>query len=126
MPSPPKIVIVDKSELARNIYFILLSPLGAPLIIKRRFEEAKPHFYRHENVKLAIFNTNIFGKQFDEITKRISDEEPLRNMEKIFLCKDSPIEAGCKGILSRIANSTILTRPFHPDEFTALVKKLLS
>lgn len=120
-----RIVIADRSELAENIYRLLLSPLGVTLICRHRFEEARPHFFRRESVKLAIFNSNIFGKKFQEIVKSILEDEPLRNVKKIFICKETPAESEWHDRLSKLVNSKIIRRPFHPDEFLALTRRIV-
>ena len=121
----PRIVIADRSELAANIYRLLLEQLAANVVVRRRFEEARPHFFRREHVRLAIFNSNIFGKKFAEILKRIIEDEPLRKVSKIFLCRDNPAEAPWLDRLGALPNAQAIVRPFHPDEFSALVEKLL-
>ena len=120
-----RIIIADRSELAGNMYKLLLDSLGANLIIRKRFEEARPHFFRREKTDLGIFNSNIFGKKFEEIYRRMGEAEPIANTPKIFLCKDNIAEAKMRDRLSRVDNSSIMVRPFHPDDFFKLVGKLL-
>jgi hypothetical protein len=121
-----RIIIVDRSELAANMWKLLLSPFYASLIIRKRFEEARPHFFRREGVDLAIFSSNIFGKKFDEIFARLSADQPVAKAHKVFVCKEAegPSDAGAK--LAKLANSTVVRRPFHPDEFFHVVDGILS
>ena len=121
-----RIVIADRSELAGNLYRLLLSPIGAALVVRRRFEEARPHFFRRDKVHLGIFNSNIFGKKFEEIAKRFIEDEPLRMTAKIFICRESPAEEGWRRSLSRLPNATVIIRPFQPHELAALVSRLLA
>ena len=95
------------------------------MIIRKRFEEARPHFFRREKTDLGIFNSNIFGKKFEEIYRRMGEAEPIVTIPKIFLCRDNITEAKMRDRLSRIANSSIILRPFHPDDFFDLVGRLL-
>ena len=125
MDIQPRIVIADRSELAANMYRLLLMPTGASLVVRRRFEEARPHFFRRENVKLAIFNSNIFGKKFAEILKRLVEDEPMRKVQKIFLCRDIPAELPWSERLGALPNSKAIVRPFHPDELLSMVEKLI-
>ena len=120
-----RIIIADRSELAGNMYKLLLDSIGANLIVRKRFEEARPHFFRREKTDLGIFNSNIFGKKFDEIYRRMGEAEPIVNAPKIFLCRDNIAEARMRDRISRIANSSIIIRPFHPDDFFDLVGRLL-
>lgn len=125
MEGRPRIVIADRSELAANLYGLLLAPLGADLIVRRRFEEVRPFFFRRDGVKIGIFNSNIFGKKFDEIVQHIMENEPIRNAKKIFLCRESPADGACCDKLGHVPHANIVRKPFHPDEFLELVKKLL-
>lgn len=118
-----RIVIADRSELAGNLYRILLKSTGASLIVRRRFEEARPHFFRREAVHLAIFNSNIFGRKFPEIFKRLVEDEALKKVRKIFICRETASEAEWRDKLEKIQNSQVIIRPFHPDEFALIVKK---
>lgn len=120
-----RIIIADRSELAANLYRLLLAPLGAALIVRKKFEEARPHFFRHERVDLGIFNSNIFGKGFDEIYERIESAEPLIRIPKIFICRATPSENTMRKTLSKLENSTIVIRPFHPDDFFKTVEGLV-
>ena len=120
-----RIVIADRSELAGNLYRLLLAPMGATLVVRKRFEEVRPHFFRRDKIDLGIFNSNIFGKKFEEITKRFFDDEPLKMAAKIFICRESPAEEEWRRDLSRIPNATVIIRPFHPHELAALVSRLL-
>lgn len=125
MGEPKRIVIADHSELAANLYRLLLAPFGATLVIRKRFDEARPHFFRRETVSVAIFNSNIFGKKFDEIAKKIAEDIPVARVPKIFVCRDSEAEEGWRRHLEKLPNSTVVLRPFHPDELAGLVSKFM-
>jgi len=111
--------------LAANLYNLLLSSAGAVLIVKRRFEEARPHFFRREVVNLAIFNSNIFGKKVEEITERIAKDGALRDVAKLFICKAGDAEKGWPERLGALSNSKVISRPFHPDEFKDVITKMM-
>jgi len=121
-----RIVVADHSELAGNLYRLLLSPFGATLVVKRRFEEARPHFFRREGIDLGIFNSNIFGKKFEEIMAEFADLNELRSVHKIVLCRSTKSEDIWRDRLSAMPNTTVITRPFHPDEFVETVSDLLT
>lgn len=125
MKQNPIIVIADRSELSSNMYALLLSPFKAQLIVRRRFEAARPFFFRREGVDLGIFSSNIFGKKFDELFRHLSEDEPVRRARKIFICRESPAEEEWREKLSLLRNSKVVSRPFHPDEFIALVRRSL-
>jgi hypothetical protein len=121
----PRIVIADRSELAGNLYRLLLSPIGATLVVKRRFEEARPHFFRRDGVDLGIFNSNIFGKKFEDIAAGLADVEALRGVHKIILCRATPSEEMWCRRLAALENTSVVMRPFHPDELVSLISRLL-
>ena len=122
----PRIVVADRSELAGNLYRLLLSPIGATLVVKRRFEEARPHFFRREGVDLGIINSNIFGKKFEEIVDELASIEVLRDVHKIVLCRATQSEDEWRERLAAIPNTSVIVRPFHPDELVSIVSRLLS
>ena len=120
-----RIIIADRSELAGNMYRLLLESIGATLIVRKRFEEVRPHFFRSEKTDLGIFNSNIFGKKFEEIARRIETSTPMLSVPKIFICKESIAEEKVRKRLGRIENSSIVIKPFHPDDFFDLVGRVL-
>lgn len=122
----PRIAVADRSELAKNMYQLLLGPLGGELIVRRRFEEVRPHFFRRPGVALGIFSSNVFGKKFDEIAARMIEDEPLKRAPKIFLCRENPAEEPWRERLQALPNAHVLVRPFHPDELSALVARILA
>lgn len=122
---PWHIVIADRSDLAANLYKLLLNPLGVDLIVRKRFEEARPHFFRRARVDLGIFNTNIFGKKFDEIYRRMEGAPAILAVPKIFISRDTPRDHTEDERLEALNNSIIILRPFHPRDFLGLVRAVL-
>jgi len=102
------------------MYRLLLRPLGASFLVAKRYEEARPWFFRRDKIDLVIFNSNTFGKKFDEYFKRFESDEPLAVIPKIFLCRDS--EKDWSERLGRLANTKIVEKPFHPDDFLKTVR----
>jgi hypothetical protein len=115
-------VIVDKSILAVNMYRLLLRPLVTTFLVAKRYEEARPWFFRRDRIDLAIFNSNTFGKKFDEYFEHFSKDEPLAKVPKIFLCREK--EDGWQKKLKSLQKSAVVMRPFHPDDFLALLKRV--
>lgn len=123
--SQSRILIVDRSILAGNLYRILFSKLGAALLVRRRFEDAKPAFSRRERIDLAIFNSNAFGKKFDEIFDALGSDGALGRARKIFLLKEGDAEKDWRKKLGGLEGALIVDRPFHPDEFAKAVEGML-
>lgn len=120
-----RIVIADRSDLAANLYRLLLNPLGVELVVRKRFEEVRPHFFRRARVDLGIFNTNIFGKKFDEIYRRMESAPQILAVPKIFISRDTPHDHMEDERLEALDNSIIILRPFHPRDFIGLVQAVL-
>lgn len=58
MASQPRIVIVDRSQLAGNMYRLLLSPLEPAIALFRRFEDARPRLAGRERCDLALISAD--------------------------------------------------------------------
>jgi hypothetical protein len=117
-------IVVDRSLLAVNMYRLLLSPVVTTFLVAKRYEEARPWFFRRDKIDLAIFNSNTFGKKFDEYLDRFSKDEPLARIPKIFLCREKEDEWVKK--LKALPRTQVVMRPFYPDDFLALVKRMTS
>ena len=115
-------VIVDKSLLAVNMYKLLLQPVVTTFLVAKRYEEARPWFFRGDKIDIAIFNSNTFGKKFDEYFERFKKDEPLAKVPKIFLCREKDEDWLKK--LKGLPKTALVMRPFHPDRFLALVRNI--
>ena len=113
-------VIVDRSILAINMYRLLLSPMITTFLVFKRYEQARPFFFRRDKPNLAIVNSNTFGKKFDKYYDHFSKDEPLKDIPKIFLCRE--MEEEWRARLEKLSGSTVVTRPFHPDVFLDLIR----
>lgn len=116
-------IIVDRSFLAVNMYKLLLRPFVTTFLVAKRYEEARPWFFRREKIDIAFFNTNTFGRKFDDYYAHFVADEPLQKIPKVFLCCERDRDLQSK--LKKLPNSTVVMRPFHPDAFMKLVKDLL-
>ncbi len=125
MKQKPRIVVTDRSALAGNLYRLLFTELGATVTARRCFEDTQTLFLRREKIDLAIFNSNVFGKNFNEILSSFKTESSISSVKKIFLCREAESERTWRNELAQLSDSQTILRPFHPDEFLALVKKIL-
>ncbi len=115
-------IIVDRSLLAVNMYKLLLGPVVTTFLVAKRYEEARPWFFRRDRVDIAIFNSNTFGKKFEEYLGRFSHDEPLARIPKLFLCREK--EDAWVRKLKELPKSFVVMRPFHPDDLLALVERV--
>jgi DNA-binding response OmpR family regulator len=116
-------IVIDRSLLAVNMYRLLLKPLVSAFLVAKRYEEARPWFFRREKINMAIVNSNTFGKKFEEYYRRFTEDEPLKDIPKIFLCRDK--ENDWQKKLKGLPNTNILMRPFHPDELLEIVRRVM-
>lgn len=120
-----RILVLDRSVLAGNLYRLLFASMGVSVIVKRRFEDLCPIFSRRERVDLAIFNSNALGKKVDEICEVLTSEASLRRLEKIFLLKEGKDEGMWREKLNALPAARVFEKPFHPDEFSAEVRRIM-
>lgn len=125
MASQPRIVIVDRSQLAGNMYRLLLSPLEPAIALFRRFEDARPRLAGRERCDLALISAQTFGKRSEEICAALEQEEALRRLRKLFLVSEGEEGMALRERLGRLPNAAIVARPFHPDELLALIRREL-
>jgi len=116
-------VIVDRSLLAVNMYRLLLSPVITTFMVAKRYEEARPWFFRRDKIDIAIINSNTFGKKFNEYYNHFSGDEPLEKIPKLFLCRDKEDDWQLR--LKKLPSATVVVRPFHPDAFLELVTRII-
>lgn len=125
MAQQPRIVIIDRSQLAGNMYRLLLSPLMPAIALFRRFEDARPRFAGRERVDLALISTQTFGKRGEDICTALEREEELRRVRKLFLIPEGDEGMALRKRLGSLPNAAIVARPFHPDELLALIQREL-
>ncbi|PIU55126.1 MAG: hypothetical protein COS89_08225 [Deltaproteobacteria bacterium CG07_land_8_20_14_0_80_38_7] len=118
-----KIAIIDKSNLASNVYKLLLHNEATFLTSASKYSEIRELFFKRAKIDLIIFNSNTFGKKFDETYKTILKDTPVSKIHKLFICKES--ENIWHSKLSNLPLSEILVRPFHPNDFISAVNKIL-
>lgn len=126
MNALPRIIIADRSELAKNLYQLLFAPLCASITVEKRLEALLATAKRGNGPDLIIINSNVLGKKAHDAFSQISGNDKLSGLKKIFICKDGANDASFREGLGKLKNSKVIIRPFHPDEFVKLVKKYLS
>lgn len=120
-----RILILDRSVLAGNLYRLLFSSLGAALVVRRKFEDFQALFSRRERVDLAILNSNAFGKKSDEILDAIESNAAMGKVRKIFILKEGETEDSIRHRVAGLERAEVVSRPFHPDEFLAQAHRVM-
>ncbi len=115
-----RIVVADRSALAENLYGLLFADIPADITIKKRFEEARPRFFRRDGIDLAIINSNCLGKKAHEIFSDMASSPEIAEAKKIVLIRESSTLASLDLAL-KVKNLKLVTCPFHPKEFRAIV-----
>ena len=126
MQARPRIVVADRSALASNLYQILFAPLEARIVVRRRLDDALWLLLGRERTELAILSTNTMGKAIEEAAARIEADASLSRAQKLFLASGEEAQGPAGARLAALPHSTVLSRPFHPEEFLAHVRKQLT
>ena len=125
--TPPRVLLIDRSQLSANMFRLLLSPLSVELIAVCRFEEGRPFFFRHPAPAVALITSNSFGKKFSQYLNDFCDDETIARTPKIFLCKETAGEERWREILAGVSQGRVVVRPFDPahmrDELAACLKR---
>lgn len=120
-----RIIIVDRSALAVNMFRLLLAPLGVKIVAAKRCDEARALLQR-ETCTLMILNSNTFGKRFNEYLTWWCDDPAIAPLPKIFLCREGKGEASWREVLAGVPQAKVMTRPFDPQEFANLLQPILA
>lgn len=121
-----RIIAIDKSILAANMYRLLFAPLYIRVDHVISIQDLKKKLIPEMGLDLMIINTNTLSGDLTRATDVMEDNAFLAKIPKIFLCRESEIEKGWKEDLAVFSNMEVVTKPFHPDEFTSRVKKILA
>ena len=126
MAGAPTVLIADRSQLAANIYRLVLAPLGVNILIRQRCVDALAHLRTGAGVDLMIVNTNSLGPaQLDAVLGLFSDQRAAR-VKKIFIAGDSKAEERLCSQLEKLAMATFVARPFLPDDLLNVVRQRLA
>ncbi|MFH1874704.1 MAG: hypothetical protein ABH859_05920 [Pseudomonadota bacterium] len=118
-----KIVVIDQSRLALNMYRLLLKEEKANFLVASSYQDARPWFFNPGKIDLVIINSNIFGSKFDIIYEQLLADEPLDKLPKLFIYQEQENERQKK--LQMVSKAWFLKRPFHPDEFLKISLNIL-
>ncbi len=118
-----KIVVIDQSRLAINMYRLLLKEEKVNFLVANNYIDARPWFFKPGRIDLVIINSNIFGSKIEKIFEQLIADEPLIKLPKIFIYQEK--DEQLKTRLENMPKAHLLQRPFHPDEFMKISLKLL-
>lgn len=122
MKHDTSIAILDRSELGRNMYGLLLKPLHHQLIIQKGLNELAA-IIKSRSPSLLILNTNVIRSKTSDICMMLS-AKPYDEIPKIFIHKNT-IPADDIAMFSQLFATTMIERPFHPDELYEAVANSL-
>lgn len=104
-----RVLIIDKSELARNIYAIALEERGVELEYVHHLEDLRVLRREGRTYDAVILNENFLKRDDPELNALVTPQ--TRGIKKILVSKGQ----------EKIDGFDLLKRPFHPTE---LLKKL--
>lgn len=90
-----RLLIIDRSTLAHNVYATILRPLGFSLFLYQSFAECRKLFNPKLGVDLCLVGENCLGKSADK---------HLGWLQK---------------------KTITIAKPFHPAEFVTMIQKSL-
>lgn len=120
----PRVIVIDRSALAVNMFRLLGTPLGVKIVAAKRCDEARTLLQR-ETCALMIINSNTFGKRFNEYLAWWCDDGAVAPLPKIFLCREGKGEASWREVLAGVPRAQVMIRPFDPQEFVRLLQPIL-
>ena len=119
------ISIFDKSLLATNMFKVLFKPQHYYLSTAKNFEEIPHHLFLSKKIDLIVVNTNVFGRAFQRFYDFFTDEEAVKDVPKLFLCRDEEADSEWNGKLAGLSQSVIMMKPFSPTQFMETVEEIL-
>ena len=109
-----RIVICDRSQLATNIYEMILKPHGVTLFTFSSLSEFRKAWDSAIRVDTLVVNENALDKKGKDLNW-LEEEPKLKKVRRYFLCseKDSKLKSVFRG---NKQNRTI-DLPFYPEVF---------
>ena len=86
---PQRILILDRSLLALNVFRVLFSHLDVAITGAKRLEEIPEHLLAPGKCSLIVVNSNCFEKNFNRYLDFFCDYKGTAHTPKIFLCRES-------------------------------------
>ena len=115
-------VVVEKSELGKNIYRLLLASENEFfLFFCSNLRQLRDLLKKKSKIKGFIVNANTFGESWKDSVAWF-ETDPQLQAQKIFVCGEK--EENLQNLLVKLKNSVVLEKPFHPQAFLKTLKRL--
>ncbi|MDO8494016.1 MAG: hypothetical protein Q7S68_01595 [Deltaproteobacteria bacterium] len=117
-----RIIVVDRSRLAHNIFDSLFKPLGFTLLHFNTLQSLKENFSSSVDCHLLLGDSNVFGNHLENHLAWLESEKNMATLPKLFLCESG--EKKIHSALRKIAKTEIIEKPFYPEDLLKRVKEL--
>lgn len=115
MKKKTRIVICDRSQLALNIYEMILKPHEATLFSFLSVAAFRKAFDDSVQIDKIVVNGNALGNTSKDLAW-LAEEGALKKTERFFLCSSK--QSKLKDLLDKETRSQIILLPFYPASFT--------
>jgi DNA-binding response OmpR family regulator len=124
MPSR-RIITVDKSMLAANMYRLLFAPLECTVVRAHALDDLLVEIRSLRGAELIIVNSNVLGGKAERLIGMMQSDKRLARTPKVVLLSEEEIEKGLGAEFAAISQCECVAKPFHPDEFMTRVRDIL-
>ena len=124
MPSR-RIIAVDKSMLAANMYRLFFASLECTVARAHVLDDLLAEIRGLRGADLIIVNSNVLGGKAERFIGMMQADERIARTPKIVLLSEAEIDKGLGAELAAISQCECVTKPFHPDEFMTRIRKIM-
>jgi CheY-like chemotaxis protein len=122
----PRVIAVDRSVLAANMYQLLLRPFGVNVVNASSLADLREALRRFRGADLIVISSNVMADRLERAADIFKKNELISKAAKIFLLRENEANEGWDRRLSDIPRTELMTKPFHPDHFILRVKRILA
>lgn len=121
-----RVIAVDKSVLAANMYQLLMRPLGVSVVNASSIAELREALRRFKGADLIVISSNVMADRLERAEEFFSKNELISKAAKVFLLREGEASEGWDKRLAGIPRMEVMTKPFHPEHFILWVKRILA
>lgn len=116
-----RVVIVDRSILALNIYELILKSLNLSIVAFQNLQELKKGWPLKFEVTSLLINTNVLNEFSVMNIQWFREETSIAKLPKVFLIKED--QKNSLKQLDEISLSSYLIRPFFPKDLAKIFQE---
>jgi DNA-binding response OmpR family regulator len=124
--SSHRILVVDRSALAWNMYRLLFAPFECTVARAQALDDLLPAMKGLRGADLIVINSNVLGRKAERLVSMMQADERLALTPKVVLVNEAEVDKGLGAELGSISRCECVVKPFHPDEFVKRVQEILA